>query len=106
MGETMLQTQSKSARMLSEDEKKKFAHRLRRIAGQVAAVERMIDEDAYCVDTLMQIAAATGALDKVGRLVLENHLKTCVRDAMENGDDEDRDQNLEELIGIFRKYNR
>ena len=92
--------------MLSEDEKKKLAHRLRRIAGQVAAIERMIDQDAYCVDTLMQIAAATGALDKVGRLVLENHLKTCVRDVMSTGDGSEVDAKLEELMTVFQKYRR
>ena len=71
--------------MLSEDEKKKLLVRLRRINGQVEAVGRMIDEDEYCVDILMQLSAATGALGKVGQIVLENHLKTCVQEAMTEG---------------------
>ena len=66
----------------------------------------MIDEDAYCVDTLMQISAATGALDKVGRLVLENHLKTCVRNVMTTGDATEVDAKLEELMTVFQKYSR
>ena len=90
--------------MLEDDEKKKVLNRIKRINGQVEAVGRMIDDEEYCVDVLMQISAATGALAKVGQIVLENHLKTCVMKAMKNNDDADRDQKLEELIKLFRKY--
>ncbi len=90
--------------MLDDNEKKKLSHRLARVVGQVEAVRRMIDEDKYCVDVLMQLSAATGALGKVGQIVLENHLKTCVATAMEDGKSADRDQKLEELIALFRKY--
>lgn len=90
----------------SDEEKSKLKNRLRRVAGQVDAVQRMIDDDEYCVDILMQISAATGALNKVGEVILEEHLKSCVRDAIENGNEKDRDQKLEELIAIFRKYKK
>ena len=92
--------------MLSDEDKKKLLVRLKRIGGQVDAVGRMIEEDEYCVDILMQISAATGALSKVGEVILEDHLKSCVRDAMENGNDKDREQKLEELIAVFRKYKK
>ena len=90
--------------MLEDEEKKNVLNRIRRINGQVEAVGRMIDEEEYCVDVLMQISAATGALAKVGQIVLENHLKTCVMEAMKNDDDADRDKKLKELIKLFRKY--
>lgn len=90
--------------MLSDDEKKKLNHRLRRVVGQVEAVGRMIEDDEYCVGILMQLSAATGALGKVGQIVLEQHLKTCVTEAMESGDASEREAKLEELIKIFRKY--
>jgi DNA-binding FrmR family transcriptional regulator len=90
--------------MLSADDKKKLLVRLRRIGGQVEAVGRMIDDDEYCVDILMQLSAATGALGKVGQIVLENHLKTCVQEAMTEGKKADRDKKLQELIDLFRKY--
>lgn len=90
----------------TDEDKTKLTNRLRRIVGQVEAVHRMIDDDKYCVDVLMQISAATGALHKVGELVLEEHLKSCVRDAMENGNDKDRDEKLRELMAIFRKYKK
>lgn len=90
----------------SDEEKSKLKNRLRRVAGQVDAVQRMIDDDEYCVDILMQISAATGALNKVGEVILEEHLKSCVRDAVENGNEKDREKKLEELIAIFRKYKK
>ena len=61
-------------------------NRIRRINGQVEAVGRMIENEDYCVDVMMQISAATGALAKVGQIVLENHLKTCVAEAMKNNE--------------------
>ncbi len=92
--------------MLSDDEKTKIANRLRRIAGQVAGVERMMSEDAYCVEILTQIAAASGALGRVGQMILESHIKSCVADALQSGSSKRRDEKLEELIEIFRKYGR
>ncbi len=90
--------------MLSEDDKKKLQVRLRRIGGQVEAVGRMIEDEEYCVDILMQLSAATGALGKVGQIVLENHLKTCVHEAMTDGKKADREKKLQELVDLFRKY--
>jgi DNA-binding FrmR family transcriptional regulator len=90
--------------MLNDEEKAKLANRLHRIAGQVAAIERMVEEGNYCVDILMQISAVSGAVGRVGQIVLESHLRTCVADAMKNGNQRERDQKLNELIEIFRKY--
>lgn len=92
--------------MLTDDDKTKLANRLRRIAGQVSAVQRMMDEDTYCVEILTQIAAASGALGKVGQIILESHIKTCVAEAIKSGSAKQRDEKLEELIEIFRKYAR
>jgi DNA-binding FrmR family transcriptional regulator len=90
--------------MLSEDDKNKLLVRLRRVGGQVEAVGRMIEDDDYCVDILMQLSAATGALGKVGQIVLENHLKTSVQEAMTEGKKADREEKLQELVDLFRKY--
>ena len=60
--------------------------RLKRIIGQVQAIDRMIDEDVPCEDVLAQINAAKSALHKAGQVVLEGHIKHCVRDGIENGD--------------------
>ncbi|MDV6031491.1 MAG: metal-sensitive transcriptional regulator [Phycisphaera sp. RhM] len=90
--------------MLTDDEKKKLNNRLRRVVGQVEAVGRMIENEDYCVDILMQLSAATGALGKVGQIVLEEHLKTCVTEAVQNGNTKDREEKIDELVKLFRKY--
>ena len=60
--------------------------RLKKILGQVQAIDRMIDEDVPCEDVLAQINAAKSALHGCGRVVLEGHIKHCVRDGIEHGD--------------------
>ncbi|MEE0777130.1 MAG: metal-sensing transcriptional repressor [Bacillota bacterium] len=62
--------------------------RLNKVAGQIKAIDKMIDEDVPCEDILIQINAAKGALHKVGQVVLEGHLNHCVRDGIEHGDAE------------------
>jgi DNA-binding FrmR family transcriptional regulator len=60
--------------------------RLKKIIGQVTAIDRMIDEDIPCEDILSQINAAKSALHKAGQVVLEGHLNHCVKDGIEHGD--------------------
>ena len=66
--------------------------RLKKIIGQIQAIDRMIDrmidEDIPCEDILSQISAAKSALNKAGQVVLEGHIKHCIKDAIEEGDDE------------------
>jgi DNA-binding FrmR family transcriptional regulator len=78
--------------------------RLRRIAGQVAGIQRMLDEERYCVDVLLQVAAARAALDHVGKLVLGEHVRTCVSQALESGRPKERRQKVEELIEVFSRF--
>lgn len=67
-------------------EKQALLGRVRRIEGQVRGVHRMIDEDAYCIDILTQISAATRALQAVALGLLEGHLAHCVAEAGQHGD--------------------
>ena len=60
--------------------------RLKKIVGQVQAIDRMVDEDVPCEDVLAQINAAKSALHKCGQVVLEGHIQHCVRDGIEHGD--------------------
>ena len=62
--------------------------RLKKIIGQVQAIDRMVDEDVPCEDILSQINAAKSALNRVGQVVLEGHIQHCVRDGLEHGDAE------------------
>ncbi|TWU39465.1 Copper-sensing transcriptional repressor CsoR [Novipirellula artificiosorum] len=90
--------------MLSDEDKKKMTNRLRRVVGQVEAVGRMIEADNECVDILMQLSAATGALGKIGEIVLEDHLKASITKTLNNRDPADRQAEIEELIALLRKY--
>ncbi len=64
-------------------------------------IERMIDQDAYCIDVIKQVQAVQAALNKVNDLILENHLHTCVIDAVRGDDRKQREQVLEEIVGVF-----
>lgn len=65
-----------------------FSNRLNRIEGQIRGIKRMIEEGVYCDDILNQIASAQAALNGVGKLLLEKHLKSCVLERLKAGDDE------------------
>ncbi len=90
--------------MLETDEKKRLLARLKRAEGQVAAVRRMVEEDTYCVDVLLQIAAIRGALGKAGHVLLSSHLHHCVTEAMQNGDPDARARTMDELVEVFGRY--
>ena len=62
--------------------------RLRRIEGQVRGIQRMIEEDAYCIDVLTQVSAATKALESLALSLVDDHLRHCVAQAIQNGGDE------------------
>ena len=83
--------------------REKVLARLRRIAGQVSGVERMVREDRYCVDVLHQVAAVEAALDRVGKLLLASHIETCVADAFAAGDPRARQGKLRELFEVFAR---
>jgi DNA-binding FrmR family transcriptional regulator len=78
--------------------------RLKRIAGQVVGIQRMVDEDRYCVDVLLQIAAVRAALDQVGKLMLGAHVETCVADAFASGSAGERRKKTGELLEVFSRF--
>jgi len=89
---------------MKSDVKKQAQARLARIAGQVEGIQRMIDQDRYCVDVLLQIAAVRAALDKLGKLVLGSHVETCVAAAFAEGSKRERQQKLDELLEVFSRF--
>ena len=78
-------------------------NRLRRIEGQVRGLQRMVDEDAYCVDILTQVAAVQTALEQVAVNVLDGHVRGCVADAVA-GDGDGADAKLDELMVAVRRF--
>jgi len=76
--------------------------RLRRIEGQTRGLQRMVEEDTYCIDVLTQVAAVTKALQSVSLTLLEDHMNHCVVDAARSGDQEGREKITEAVDAITR----
>ena len=89
---------------MTPDTRTQARRRIRRIAGQLAGIERMIEEDRYCVDVLLQVAAARAALDGLGKLLLRSHVETCVTDALASGRAKEREEKIGELMEVFSKF--
>ena len=86
----------------SEKEYKDLIHRLNRIAGQVQGLRGMVERDAYCIDIITQVAAVTAALNSFNKVLLGNHIRTCVSQDLREG----RDNSAEELIATLQKLMR
>jgi DNA-binding FrmR family transcriptional regulator len=88
-------------------DKAKILARLRRIEGQVRGVQRMVEEDVYCLDVLTQLSAIIAAARQTGLLVLEDHVRGCVADAWRSGNDQSaQDEVMTELIGAIDRFGR
>ena len=84
--------------------KAKAVGRLRRIEGQVQGIQRMVEEDKYCVDILLQLTAVQGAVEQVQRLLLGRHIESCVADAIRSGSTRDRQKKVDELLEVFSRF--
>lgn len=75
--------------------------RLKTIEGHIRGIQRMIDEDAYCIDTIAQIHAVQSALNKVSTMILEDHLNTCLINAVQGDNLDERERVLQEIVDVF-----
>ena len=82
-----------------EKEMRDLMNRLKRIEGQVRGVEGMLENGAYCIDILTQVSAINSALNSFNKVLLANHLKTCVADNIRSGNDEV----VDELVKVLQK---
>jgi DNA-binding FrmR family transcriptional regulator len=80
--------------------------RLRRIEGQIRGLQRMIEEDRYCPEILVQISSVQQALRGVGRALMRNHLQHCVTEALTKGDRKQAEQTYDELLELIYRYLR
>lgn len=85
------------------EDKQGLLRRLKRVEGQIRGIQRMLEEDRYCVDVLVQIAAVRAALDKVGLALIEDHTRGCVRNALTNNRGDDAIDELMDVISQFLK---
>lgn len=83
----------------SEEEYKDLIHRLNRAEGQVRGIKKMVEQDAYCTDILVQVTAAKAALDSFSKVLLANHIKTCVTEDIKAG----KQETVDELVAVLQK---
>ena len=83
----------------SEKEYKDLIHRLNRIEGQVRGIKKMVESDTYCTDILVQVAAVNAALNSFNKVLLANHIKTCVTNDIREG----REETVDELVTVLQK---
>lgn len=93
----------KPIKLPSDTEKKAIVNRLKRIEGQVRGIQKMVEEDRYCIDILVQISAIQAALKKVGFTISERHMKHCVAHALKTGDGEEA---IEELLDVMKHFSK
>ena len=86
----------------AETEYKDLVHRLNRIEGQIRGIRGMVDKDAYCIDILTQVAATRCALNSFTKVLLSNHIKTCVTNDIRSGHDETVDELVEALQKLMK----
>jgi CsoR family transcriptional regulator, copper-sensing transcriptional repressor len=85
-------------------DKEALIKRLHRIEGQVRGIEKMVEDDRYCIDILTQIGAVTTALESLALVILDDHVKHCVAGAIASGDEQDAETKVEELLGAVRRF--
>ena len=86
----------------SPEEKKLIINRLNRINGQISGITKMIENDAYCNDVLVQLSAVKNSVKSLSSHILENHLYSCVTRDLENGETD----TIDELISLFKRFNQ
>jgi len=90
--------------MMDAETKQQEFCRLRRIVGQIQGVQRMVEEEKYCVDILLQISAVQGALEQVSKILMTRHIQTCVQDSLRAGSERERSKKIDELVRVFTRH--
>ncbi|MBR4703359.1 MAG: metal-sensing transcriptional repressor [Oscillospiraceae bacterium] len=91
-----------ATKLRSEEELRDLSHRLSRIEGQIRGIKGMLERDAYCIDILNQVSAASSALNSFTKVLLSSHIRSCVAEDIRDG----REDKLEELVRTLQKLMR
>ena len=91
---------NKKTKIRSEEEKKLLKNRINRISGQVNGISKMIDEDRYCDDILIQLASLEKTIKSLASVVLENHMKSCMVEDIKEG----RLDVVDEIVDLFKRF--
>ncbi|MBQ7642126.1 MAG: metal-sensing transcriptional repressor [Acholeplasmatales bacterium] len=84
----------------SEEDKKKLISRINRIKGQLDGINKMVEDDRYCADILIQLSAADKAIKSLASVILDNHMHSCVLDGIKEGDL----TKIDEIVDLFRRF--
>ena len=86
--------------------KKQILNRMNYLSGHLEGIKKMIKDEKYCIDIIKQNEAVIAALKKVNEMVLENHLNTCVTEAIKGKSQKERKKKIKEILEIFKKSNK
>lgn len=101
--ENMLQSEKNPLIPRTQQEKQNIINRLKRVEGQIRGLQKMVEEDRYCVDVLIQVSAVQAALKKVSLSLMERHTKMCVSHAIKKGEGDDY---IEELMKVIQQLSK
>ncbi len=90
---------------MEEKKKKQIINRVSYLSGHLNGAKKMVEEDKYCIDIIKQNEAVIAALHKVNEMILENHLNTCVTDAIKGESEKEKGKKIRELLEIYKKTN-
>ena len=83
-----------------EENKKDLKIRLNRILGQVEGIKKMVEDDRYCADILIQLAAASKSIKSLASIILEYHMHSCLKEGIKSGDD----TKIDEIVDLFKRF--
>lgn len=83
-----------------EEDKKKLISRINRLKGQMDGIRKMIEDDRYCGDVLIQLAAISSSVKSLSSVIFENHMHSCVLKSIKEGDD----SSIDEIVELFKKF--
>ena len=92
--------------MMSENQKARVTARLKKIEGQVRGLQKMVADDRYCMDILTQTRSVFAALRAVEDLIMENHMNTCVADAIRSNDPEEQREKIGEVMSVLAQLRK
>lgn len=95
---------NKDRKLSARNDREDLIKRLKRIEGQVKGIQNMIEDERYCIDILVQISAAKAAIDRVGKIILENHIKGCITESIKYESQDESDELIEELMKNIYKF--
>jgi len=100
------QLEERHAEHVEPELKEQALARLRRIEGQIRGLQRMVEDERYCGDVLVQVASVHEALRGVGKLLMRNHLRHCITEALAEGDEHSREEAHQEVLDLMYKHAR